>query len=75
MGKLNFATFERILKESKKGIRVSDRATEEFIFVVGEICKQIAADAVELAEHANRKTILEQDIRLAYKKMKNVSPK
>ncbi len=25
---------------------------------------------VELAEHANRKTILEQDVRLAYKKMK-----
>lgn len=70
MAKLHFATFERILKESKKGVRVSDRATEEFIFVMDELSKQIAADAAELAEHANRKTILGQDIRLAYKKMK-----
>ena len=70
MAKLHFATFERVLKESKKGVRVSDRATEEFILAIGEISKQIASDAVELAEHANRKTILEQDIRLAYKKMK-----
>jgi len=70
MSKLHFATFEKVLKESKKGIRVSDRATEEFLLVIGDISKQIAADAVELAEHANRKTILEQDIRLAYKKMK-----
>lgn len=72
MAKLPFATFERILKESKKGIRVSDRATEEFLFVINEISRQIAADAVELAEHANRKTILEQDVKLAYKKMKGM---
>ena len=70
MGKIPFATFERILKESKKGIRVSDKATKEFIFVINELSKHIAADALELAEHANRKTILEHDIKLAYKKMK-----
>jgi histone H3/H4 len=70
MGKLHFATFERILKESKKGIRVSDRATDEFMAAIGEISKQLAADSVELAEHANRKTILEQDVRLAYRKMR-----
>lgn len=75
MAKLHFATFERILKESRKGIRVSDRATEEFIFVMDEISRHIAADAAELAEHANRKTILEQDVKLAYKKSRGMPAK
>jgi histone H3/H4 len=42
---------------------------------MGELSKQIAADAVELAEHANRKTILEQDVKLAYKKMRALPSK
>lgn len=71
---LPLATFEKILKESGKDIRVSKRAAEEFIKVVEEISRQLAADALELAKHANRKTILEQDIELAYKKRRIAAP-
>ncbi len=68
MAKLHFATFERILKESKKGIRVSDDATKEFIEVMERITKSIASEALELALHANRRTIMRNDIRLAARK-------
>ena len=65
---LPLATFEKILKESGKDIRVSKKAAEEMIKVVEEVSRQLAGDALELARHANRKTILEQDVELAYKK-------
>jgi len=65
---LPLATFEKILKEAGKDIRVSKHAAEEMTKVIEEISRQIAADALELARHANRKTILEQDVELAYKK-------
>ena len=65
---LPLATFEKILKESSKNIRVSDAATKEFVKVIEEVSKHIASDASELARHANRKTILSDDISLAYKK-------
>ena len=68
MAKLHFATFERILKESKKGIRVSDDATREFIEAMDRIAKWIASDSLELALHANRRTIMRDDVRFAAKK-------
>ena len=68
MAKLAFATFEKILKESDKNIRVSDGATLAFIEAVDEICTKLAKDAAELARHAGRKTILESDVKLANKK-------
>ena len=64
---LPFATFERILKEAKKGIRVSDKATLAFAAAIESLAKEIAAEASSFAEHANRKTIMEQDIRMALK--------
>ena len=70
MGKLPLAPFEKILKESRKGIRVSDTATKEFVFVINEIAKELAQDCAELAEHASRKTILEMDVKLAGKRRK-----
>ncbi len=65
---LPLATFEKILQASSKNIRVSDTATAEFVEVIEGIAKQLAADAAELARHANRKTIVAEDIALAYKK-------
>ena len=68
MAKLPLAPFEKILKESRKGIRVSDAATKEFVFLVGEISREISRECAELAEHANRKTILDIDVKLAGKR-------
>ena len=70
MAKLPLAPFEKIMKESRKGIRVSDGATKEFVFLINEIAKEIAQDCAELAEHANRKTILDMDVKLAGKRKK-----
>lgn len=67
MVKLPLATFERILKETSKNIRVSDAATREFTVAIEEVAKELAADAEELARHAGRRTILDSDIKLAYK--------
>lgn len=70
MVKLSFSAFEKILKNSSKGIRVSDKATEEFMEFIYEISSKIAKEAAELARHANRKTILKEDIRFVIKKFK-----
>ena len=70
MAKLPLAPFEKILKESRKGIRVSEGATKEFVFLINEISKELAQDCAELAEHANRKTILGSDVKLAGKRMR-----
>lgn len=70
MAKIPLATFEKVLKESRKGIRVSEEAAKEFVEIIGEIAKEIAADASELAVHANRKTILKSDIKLAAKRFR-----
>ena len=65
MAKLPIAPFEKILKESRKGVRVSESAAKEFVFLVHEISKEIAQDCAELAEHANRKTILDMDVKFS----------
>ncbi len=68
MAKIPLAPFENVLKESKKDIRVSDSATRAFVELINEIAKEIATDAAELAEHANRRTILDSDVKLAGKR-------
>jgi len=70
IAKIPLAPFEKVLKESKKDIRVSDSATKEFVDLISEIAKEIAADAAELAEHANRRTILNSDVKLAGKRFR-----
>ncbi|MBU0953224.1 MAG: NFYB/HAP3 family transcription factor subunit [Nanoarchaeota archaeon] len=67
MAKLPLATFEKVLKATGN-VRVSDRATLAFTEAIAEIAEAIARDAAQLALHANRKTIMEQDVKLAYKK-------
>jgi len=68
MVKIPKATFEKVLKEADPKIRVSDAAAAALAEAVGEISMEIARDAAELARHANRKTILEADVRLARKR-------
>ncbi len=68
MSNLPLATFEKILKASRQGIRVSDKATKEFIEAIDSIAKEIASEASTLAEHANRKTIMDSDVKLAVRK-------
>ena len=48
--------------------RVSDSAAKALSEVIKEKSLEIATRAVELANHAGRKTILEEDIKLASKK-------
>ncbi|MCK5854240.1 MAG: NFYB/HAP3 family transcription factor subunit [Sulfurovaceae bacterium] len=47
--------------------RISDGAKEELRKVIEENIKQIATKATKLANHAGRKTIKVEDIKLAYK--------
>ena len=69
MGTLPTAPFERILKESASDIRVSTAAAEALAEMAKEVSKRVAADAAEFAQHANRKTILQQDVKLAAKRV------
>jgi len=65
---MSSAAFERILKKAGAR-RVSDAAAEEFSKVVEEKLLQVATEAVALAKHAGRKTVIDTDIRLARKKL------
>lgn len=60
--------FERILK--KAGVkRVSKDALEEFGKVIEEELMKIATEAATMAKHAGRKTITDEDIRMAKRKI------
>ena len=56
----------RILEEAG-AIQVSDEAKAEFVSVLTEITKKIGERAVLIANHAGRKTVQEEDIKLASK--------
>ena len=59
--------FERILK--KVGAkRVSQDALEEFATIMEERLMAVAKEAVALAKHAGRKTLIGEDIRLSKNK-------
>ncbi|HDM05713.1 MAG TPA: histone family protein [Candidatus Aenigmarchaeota archaeon] len=61
--------FERILK--KVGAkRVSQSALEELARVIEDKLIEISKEAVALAKHAGRKTVMAEDIRLAYKRFR-----
>jgi len=59
--------FERILKRAGAK-RVSYGAAEELAKVVEEKIFKIAEESAALAEHAGRKTVLAEDVRLAKRK-------
>lgn len=59
--------FERILKKVG-GRRVSQDALEEFATIMEEKLTTVAKEAVTLAKHAGRKTLISEDIRLSRNK-------
>lgn len=67
MPELTLAPIETILKENGAN-RVSKDATMLFADLVEQIAQDIAKEAVDLANHAGRKTLLREDVKLAYKK-------
>lgn len=68
MGELPKLPFERILKRAGAK-RVSISALDEFAAVMEERMTKISAEAVALAKHAGRKTITEEDVRAAVRKV------
>jgi histone H3/H4 len=65
---LSSAAFERILKRAGAK-RVSEEAAKELANVVEQKLLEVAKEAVALAKHAGRKTVIDADIRLARKNL------
>jgi histone H3/H4 len=63
---LPLAAMEKILKQCGAE-RVSDKAKAALKNVVEDVAEEIALNAVKLANHAGRKTVKTEDIKLAAK--------
>lgn len=64
MTELPIAAVDRIIRRAG-GQRVSESAAEELAEILEEKAIKIASEAAELSEHAGRKTVRDEDIRLA----------
>lgn len=63
---LPFLPFERIAK--KAGVkRISREALEELRDIATEDITEIAEKAVKISRHANRRTVMRQDVRFVLK--------
>lgn len=62
------APFERILKKAGAK-RVSKDALDEFAKVVEDKIFKLATESASLAKHAGRKTIIDEDVRAARRKI------
>lgn len=58
------APIERIIRKAGAE-RVSQDAVEELRDAVEEVGEEVARDAVEMAEHADRKTVKASDVRMS----------
>ena len=63
---LGLSAMYRILKKSGAQ-RVSDESAVELRRVIEEIAEAIAKNAVEMSNHAGRKTVKAEDVKLASK--------
>jgi histone H3/H4 len=66
LSELPIAAVDRIIRKAGAG-RVSEEAAAELAQVLEEKGIEIAQQAAQLASHANRKTVVASDIRLAVK--------
>jgi histone H3/H4 len=63
------ASVDRIIRKAGAE-RVGDKASAALAVALEEIGLEISRIARELSEHANRKTITDKDVRLAYSQWK-----
>jgi len=68
MGDIPKLPFERILKKAGAK-RVAQEALEEFSILMEERMLKLASEALALAKHAGRKTITDEDVRVARRKI------
>ncbi len=68
MGELPLAAVDRIIRKAS-GLRVSESAVIELARLLEEEGMRLSLKAKALAEHAKRKTITADDIRLAAKQL------
>lgn len=67
MTELPIAAVDRIIRKSS-GLRVSETAAKELAVHLEEVGMKISQEASLYAKHAGRKTVTDEDIRLALKK-------
>lgn len=64
------APLDRLIRKANVD-RVSESAAKELGVILEELGKEIAIRANDLAKHANRTTVKDADIKLAYKQWAN----
>jgi len=67
LGELPLAAVDRIIRKAT-GVRVSENAAKELSVFLEEEGMKVAQQASIFSKHAGRKTITDEDIRLALKK-------
>ena len=67
---LPLAPMEKLLRKGTEDIRVSEPAKEALREYLEEHSEKIAKLAVEFSLHAGRKTIKEDDVKLAVKRLR-----
>ncbi|MEM2282507.1 MAG: NFYB/HAP3 family transcription factor subunit [Candidatus Hadarchaeales archaeon] len=68
MAIIPLATADRLIRKAGAK-RVSDEAAKALVEALEEEALRIASEAVKLAAHAKRRTVREEDIRLASKRV------
>ncbi len=64
---LSLSGMDKIIRKAG-GLRVSDGAKEALAEILEDKGEDLSKEAIRYAEHAGRKTVLKEDIKLAVKK-------
>ena len=62
---LPLAPLERIIREARPNIKVSKAAVEELAAILTRVAEELSESAAINAQHAKRKTIFDDDFKLA----------